>query len=408
MKSPLSVLIIRYGPPADSEPFVNVLRKSFLGVESGQAYTASDYELLDPLDFRVFLRARKEDASEPVKPNAIKKSIAEQSEAVLIVLLLSVADQAAEDLVTAWANFANDHAHCFLLAVSLATPARPSLPLGADSGAVALGLDDLNERDLRCDLLSLHAMNRALHLFAQVANDASSAAPAGHSRPKLFISHAKRDGVPLAISIGRWIKDLGAVDFFYDTKDLDVKGDISAQLEQAVSGSILIVLRTEIFDQRYWCQKEIYWAEKHGVPVLAVDGRWSLQQAPSVIVFDSSPSVRIPDGSMIRILLAAMIEALRVAFLRVRVRQTASAKNLSSTRWTIIPRFPSLGSLHSATERLKSAASADTEGEPVYVFHPNPALPDGLREVAAEMATARLPACRVLSLDELRVLPRPP
>jgi hypothetical protein len=37
------------------------------------------------------------------------------------------------------------------------------------------------------------------------------------------------------------------------------------------------------------CQKEVFWPEKHGVPVISVDARWNLQHAPSVMVFDSSP-----------------------------------------------------------------------------------------------------------------------
>jgi hypothetical protein len=41
-KSPLSVMVVNHGTPAGCEPFVQALRKTFLGVESAQAYTASD------------------------------------------------------------------------------------------------------------------------------------------------------------------------------------------------------------------------------------------------------------------------------------------------------------------------------------------------------------------------------
>jgi hypothetical protein len=311
--------------------------------------------------------------------------------------LLSLADEGARALIDAACTFVNRKEGTFVLAVSLATPGPPTLTETTEDRGMALGLDALNERDVRKDLLSLQALNVALLLLSRRAGAAGE-------RPTLFISHAKRDGVPLAMSINGWLKDLVQLGFFYDTKDLDLTGDISAQLQKAVAGSVLIVLRTEVFDQRYWCQKEIYWAEKHGVPVLAVDGRWSLQHAPSVIAFDSSPSVRIPDGSVARILMAAMTEALRVGLFRARVRQTAEWLGLPQEQWCTVPRFPSLGSLHSATEGLLGAA-ASLSAQPRYVFHPNPALPDELREMTTEMADARMAGCRVLSLDEMRLLP---
>ena len=58
---------------------------------------------------------------------------------------------------------------------------------------------------------------------------------------------------------------------FYDTENLDLDQDIEAQLSAAVATAIIIVLRSEIFDQRYWCQREVIWAEQFGRPVIGVD-----------------------------------------------------------------------------------------------------------------------------------------
>jgi hypothetical protein len=404
-RTALSVVVLRYGPAADNEPFVGALRKTFLGIDASQGYTASDYELLDPLDFRAFQCVRAASAPRSIFPEIVKNAIARDSEATLLILLLSLADEGAGELLDATCAFVGREDGAFVLAVSLATSAPPPLPgiSGNREKGLALGLEDLNERDVRKELLSLQALNAALLLLSRRGRPRVTGE--GPTKPTLFISHAKRDGVPLALSIGAWLKTFLAFRFFYDTQDLDLKGDISAQLEQAITGSVLVVLRTEVFEQRYWCQKEIYWAEKHGVPVLAVDGRWSLQHAPSIIVFDSSPSVRIPDGSVVRILMAAMTEALRVGLFRARVRQTAAWLGLADDVWCTVPRFPSLGSLHSATEvLLQTGKKKAPSPPPYYVLHPNPALPDELRQMTGEMAEARLPGCRVLSLDELRLL----
>lgn len=423
MNSPLSVLVICHGPLAACEPFVSALRKTFLGSDAATAFTASDYELLNPLDFRVFSWPGPE--ADPNKsfilPDTTKGQIAARSEATLVVLFLAVADQTAHDLLSAWDAFANQHTHSFVLAISLATAGALPLPDGVRSEVMtSLGLDHLDERDLRRDFASLYALHASLRLLARLSaeregHDNASSPPADVT---LFFSHAKRDGVPLSSSIVSWIDRLHEFKFFYDTRNLDLEGDISAQLEQAVSNSVLIVLRTEVFDQRYWCQKEIFWAEKHGVPVISVDARWNLQHAASVITFDSSPSVRIPDGSLVRILAAALSEALRAAFFRARVRLTAQAAGLADGTWTALPRFPSLASLHWAAEKARQhqGHAGRQEGEkeqqqqlqqqmsPEFlIIHPNPAMPDGIRDVPNEVAAALIPGSRVLSLDEFRV-----
>ncbi len=93
-------------------------------------------------------------------PDTIKDQITAHSEAVLVIVFLAVADQAAVDLLSAWATFSKEHTHGFVLAVSLATAKAPPLPDGVrDEMMMCLGLDDLDERDLRCEFVSLHALN---------------------------------------------------------------------------------------------------------------------------------------------------------------------------------------------------------------------------------------------------------
>jgi hypothetical protein len=409
MNSPLRVLLICDGPSVDSAPFVLPLRKTFLATDAISSFTASDYELLNPADFRVFLwsGAEKDPNRTSSIPDTTKKEIAAHSEAVLVILLLAVDDELAHDLLSKWAAIAKKNTHLFVLAISLAMSKAPPLPDDAVSESImCLGLDDLDERDLRCDFVSLHALNCSLKLLSRVSaeSEARDGTSSHRGHPTLFFSHAKRDGVPLSTSIVSWIDRLKTFRFFYDTRNLDLKGDIGAQLEQAVSNSVLVVLRTEVFDQRYWCQKEVFWAEKHGVPVISVDARWNLQHAPSVMAFDSSPSVRIPDGSLVRILIAALSEALRVACFRARVRLTAQGVGLTKSSWTALPRFPSLILLHSAKETKRKATQQQQEPPPCFfIVHANPTMPDDIRDVPSEVAAALIPESRVLSLDEFRV-----
>ena len=43
------------------------------------------------------------------------------------------------------------------------------------------------------------------------------------------------------------------------------------------------------------------------------------------------------------------------------------------------------------------------EQSPLYIVYPNPTMPDGIRDSANVLASALIPGCEVLSLDEFRV-----
>ncbi|HEV7927576.1 MAG TPA: hypothetical protein VGR14_19650 [Verrucomicrobiae bacterium] len=218
-------------------------------------------------------------------------------------------------------------------------------------------------------------------------------------RVRLFFSHAKKDGVPIATAAGDWMRArLHGFQAFYDTVDLDLSGDIDLQLQSAIATAMVIVFRTEIFDQRYWCQKEVLWAEKHGRPMLAVDARWQLQHAASVITFDGAPAVRVPDGSFVRIFSVALHEAVRVEIFKLRV--TLRKKVIPpSTAVACIPRCPSMVALGHACESLSQSGSAAC-----CIVYPNPSLPAMMGEVIAYFVDKAVPGCRIMSFDEFTLL----
>jgi hypothetical protein len=131
-----------------------------------------------------------------------------------------------------------------------------------------------------------------------------------------------------------------------------------------------------------------------------VDARWQLQHSASVIMFDSVPAVRIPDGSFVRIFTGALHEAVRIELfkLRVSLRQKAPGPKMAVE---CIPRCPSLVSLGNACQALSGPASKTRTH---YIVYPNPALPAMLGDVTAYFAEAALHGCQVVSLDEFTLL----
>jgi len=396
MNSPLMVALLRAGNSEDSCPYVSRLREVLLGLTANGL--GPSRELLQPAELREYLLDSRDPASQfgaLVDLNFLKAA-----DRVLFVVIDSRA--AAQDTLVPSASVASavlkhidrmeGPPNTCILEVLLKEPGSLYESSRSDPRLISFGLTDLDERDLRLSFLTLYALHNAVRLLTSGPGAILAKAP------KLFFSHAKRDGVPLTTAAGDWLKRVKGFEKYYDTQDLDLSGDLTAQLATAVASAIVVVFRSDSFDDRYWCQKEILWAEQNARPVIIVDARWQIESAPSVVSFDSMPGVRIPDGSVVRIFTAALIESLRVELFKLRVQGYAS--ELSSPVFAVIPRSPSVLALASACAALKTT---DASGSHSLIVYPNPALPQMLSDAANDLADASVPGCGVVSLDEFRL-----
>jgi hypothetical protein len=410
MKTPLCIAVIRPGSviknnslqsPFETQPYMDAIRSTFLGASES---TTDDSALLTTGEFREYFPKDVEIQDRAAAARWLDSvgfsELALQARYLLVILLdgrddeRSGAATAISPIERAIVESARTE-HFQLL--SFFTSHGGALWSNRDAQLRRFGLADLDERDLRIPFLGLYVLHAAVSLLALPGNAA-----------KLFFSHAKRDGVPLATAVRDWMKRLKGFAAFYDTENLDLDQDIEAQLSAAVATAIIIVLRSEIFDQRYWCQREVIWAEQFGRPVIGVDTRWQLEHGPSVISFDGMPTVRIPDGSFVRIFAAAMREAVRVSIFRVRVdeHRLSSAGNAALPRDAVLTlsRFPSLVSLHEACSKTSAV-----DPPRYYIVYPNPSLPDALRRAALGLASAEhtpqhFDRISIVSLDEFRLV----
>ena len=396
MKSPLMVVLIRVGNSEDSSPYVSRLREILLGISANGV--GASRELLQPAELREY---SLESINPTVQLSTVDLNFLAVADRVLAVVIDSrpviqatPADVASVGLalLSLVDRVAAAPSLC-VLEVLLKEPGSLYQTDRPEQRSIRLGLKDLDERDLRLSFLTLYTLHNALRLLA------SGPGTVLVNAPKLFFSHAKRDGVPLTTAAGDWLGRIKGFEKYYDTQDLDLSGDLTAQLSSAVASAIVVVFRSDSFDDRYWCQKEVLWAEQNARPVIIVDARWQIEHSPSVINFDNMPGVRIPDGSVVRIFTAALIEALRVEIFKVRVQRYIS--DLSAPTVALIPRSPSILALAGACRTLQ--AMGQNHSVPLIVY-PNPSLPQLMLDAANQLANASVPGCRVVSLDELRLL----
>jgi hypothetical protein len=203
-------------------------------------------------------------------------------------------------------------------------------------------------------------------------------------RLKLFVSHAKLDGAPIALSLKAYIESLPWLQRFYDANDILPGTQWQRVLQRGVQDSIVVMLRTDIYEQRVWCLQEVAWAEEFGCPAVVVDARQSLTMPRETLPAIDLASVRVPDGNLIRILNAALREAVRLRLFDSSVQLLQQTQALPDGRTLIVPRV-SLSSLGLACEkRTKSKKGVD------HVIVPE-RFREALRPIAERLVKAYFP-----------------
>ncbi len=185
---------------------------------------------------------------------------------------------------------------------------------------------------------------------------------------RLFISHAKIDGIPMALSLVAMLRRLreaagsdGSFEYFYDVEHIPLGARWQKTLEDAATTSLVIALRTDEYENRPWCQLEYLWAESSRMPILVVDLRTEPYHDSARLPFDAAPVVRMHDGNVIRIVLHALASHLRA--LRIHIQADDNCE--------VLPHKPSIYSLSTACEALDARnVTADAK-----VAYPNPRLP---------------------------------
>ena len=229
---------------------------------------------------------------------------------------------------------------------------------------------------------SLRAMASARRILAPVAPNED---PGATGLLRFFISHAKTDGLAMAKSLIGVLRQLqeaarnaAGFEYFYDAEHIPAGGLWQDVLNAAAERSILIALRSEAYESRYWCRREFLRAESNGMPILAVDLRKEQYHHSALLPFDVVPNVRVHDGNLIRIVLHAMgvhLRALRVQY-----------------QWPGVKVLPHRPSVYSLGRHLVAGA---------VIAYPGPKVSQAFRRAVAPILGSTQPAATLKTYDEL-------
>ncbi|MCY4589992.1 MAG: toll/interleukin-1 receptor domain-containing protein [Alphaproteobacteria bacterium] len=234
---------------------------------------------------------------------------------------------------------------------------------------------------------ALRAMERARRVLVSRMLEVGRVSGDAHGL-QLFISHAKVDGIAMARSLVGVLQQLKAAggedvsfDYFYDAEHIEPGSVWRYVINEEASRSMLIALRTEAYEGRYWCRREFLAAERRGLPILVVDLRREQYHESSQLPFDVVPSVRVHDGNLIRVVLHAM--ALHLRALRVQ--------SMTLPTVNVLPHRPSVYSLSGAIRVTV----------PDKIAYPGPKLPKTFLQAVAPMLGQGPNVVQLVTFDEL-------
>lgn len=381
--APLQILMFRHPDDAEVARYETAVVRAFQGGKEAGEYLATGEDL--GIQLELF---------SDTPPQAAPETLDTFCHTLVVVFadqaFLSRSEAALWDwLASCWTHTDASNGRHLMLVVAMDerqgrafTAKRPEL-----EALQLLQVYGLGEYAIRPAMLALRMLHECRVLLATALPTNN-----GH-RPgylKLFISHAKIDGLPLAHALKHQIESTGWLEDFYDVDDLPAGRNWQRELEQGVGSSLIIMLRTEAYDGRHWCRQEVLWADEYATPAVLVDARTNLNHPAGILPFERVPTVRIPDGNLLRILFLALREGLRFLHFTRRIQEMKQIGTLPTPLELRVFSFPpSMSALLRACGSLSNSTEPATT--PRWILYPDPPLRSGLYEAAEALVQSYAP-----------------
>lgn len=396
--TPLQVLLFRHPDDTDVAPLEDAVVRAFQGGKDAANYLGTGVDL--GVQLEVF------DKTPPLPPPQKLDAFCHTLVIVLVDrnLLDKSTDLVQQWLAACWKHVDGSNGRHRMLAIPMEE--RLGMRFSATPGLELLQVrpvQDFGEYALRPTMLALLALHEARLLLARpLQGGQQRGCPNGFLR--FFISHAKIDGLPLAQSLRHQIKSIKWLETFYDADDLPPGENWKLALEQGVGSSLIIMLRTEVYESRFWCQQEVLWADQYCTPAIMVEARTALNHAASVLPFSRLPIARIPDGNLMRVLSMALREGVRFLLFARSVEKMKEDKVLPppvELRAFSYP--PSMRALLHACQSLAGAGLPP--GTKQYIIYPDPPLGLGELEAAQALVEKYAPQAKLVTPQTLATSP---
>jgi len=146
----------------------------------------------------------------------------------------------------------------------------------------------------KCNFIRLHKVEREarVDVFLNRVTHALCRMLVGTKDPvRVFLSHAKLDGEPIAKHVRDFLRDGTGVDDFFDAQDILEGEDWGAAITVASGRDVMLAILTDAYATREWCRTEVLNAKLAGAAVVVLDALEKGEKR-SFSYLGNTPSVR--------------------------------------------------------------------------------------------------------------------
>jgi hypothetical protein len=189
------------------------------------------------------------------------------------------------------------------------------------------------------------------------------------SKVRVFLSHAKQDGLPITTGVRRHLHEVARLDDFFDAADIP-DGTRFAEFVAESAGSlpVLLAIQTDTYASREWCRLEVLEAKRHHVPIVVLSAVNS-RETRSFPYIGNTPVVRWCGETSLPLVVRALLgEVLRDRYFPRRVEALCKRYGLNPER-QVFAYPPELVTL--LAYRAEMAAAGAAMGRYLY---PDPPL----------------------------------
>ena len=162
---------------------------------------------------------------------------------------------------------------------------------------------------------------------------------------RVFLSHAKKDGEELTRKFKEFLQNELQLDTFFDRNGIFYADDFGADIEQRAAESALLILQTDAYSTREWCQKEVLFAKKHHRPILVLD-HVEISETRSFPYLGNVPTLRYKLETPIEeVISRLLIEVLRSEYFPRQAKRTGELFGVDLSNAVLLAQSPELMNL---------------------------------------------------------------
>lgn len=261
LKSPLNLYIVWHPNFERGNDYANYLYSEF----------CRDYQnpLSRGIDIPIFFRSVLVDNNKPLDIDF------EDADRNAVIILVDDEMFASDIWTQYFKDVANNEAkNKRIFPVALSKYAFDVAPEIKDQFIGLQDITDINETvefEKRCKKFRSELLNDLSRLLFGLNSSSNAFLNVGPPPVKLFISHAKLDGVSIAMDFRNYIRSQTKLNSFFDANDIANGYDFEKEIAGGVKNSVLVVFQTDAYSTREWCRIEIITAKRYKSPIVVVN-----------------------------------------------------------------------------------------------------------------------------------------